>query len=58
MNHFVGIPLNFPVVFSNFLCFHQYSREFKILCVMNWTILVNMLCICIDIKSGLALLGT
>ena len=25
---------------------------------MNWIILVNMLCLCIDLKSGLALLGT
>ena len=25
---------------------------------MNWIILVNMLCLCIKSKSGLALLGT
>ena len=32
MNNFVGIPRNFPVFFSNFSCFHQYSK-FDVLCI-------------------------
>ena len=30
MSNFAGIPLNFLVFFSNFSCFHQYSRKMKL----------------------------
>ena len=35
MNHFLGRPINFPVLFSIFSWFHQYSweMEFDVLCI-------------------------
>ena len=32
MNHFVGIPLNFPVFFSNFLCFINIHENLDLMC--------------------------
>ena len=57
MNHFVGIPLNFPVFLLISHVFINIHENLNLMCY-ELDHLVNMLCLCIDLKSGLALLDT
>ena len=50
-----------PLIFLYFLLishvFINIHEDLNLMCY-EWIILVNMLCLCIDLKSGLTLLGT